>query len=71
MNSLQFGKWLALEVLGKILRKSPAKERRGPVRDAAYLTGSGRYPARPAASRAGARRLTRDATAACRGRPAI
>lgn len=30
-------KWLARELLVKTLRKPPVKERRGPVRDAAYL----------------------------------
>ena len=39
MNSgFQLRKYLAREVLGKTLRKPPAKERRGPVRDAAYLS---------------------------------
>jgi hypothetical protein len=37
LNNFQLRKYLAREVLGKTLRKPPAKERRGPVRDAAYL----------------------------------
>ena len=37
-SGFQLRKWLAREVLGKTLRKPPAKERRGPVRDAAYLS---------------------------------
>ena len=36
-SGLQLRKWLAREVLGKTLRKPLAKERRGPLRDAAYL----------------------------------
>ena len=37
LTNFQLRKWLAREVLGKTLRKPPAKERRGPVRDAGYL----------------------------------
>jgi len=37
LTNFQLRKYLAREVLGKTLRKPPAKERRGPVRDAAYL----------------------------------
>jgi hypothetical protein len=37
-SAWQLRRWLAREVLGKTLRKPPAKERRGPVRDPAYRT---------------------------------
>jgi hypothetical protein len=37
LTNVQLRKYLAREVLGKTLRRPPAKERRGPVRDEAYL----------------------------------
>jgi hypothetical protein len=36
LNNLQLRKYLAREVLGKTLRKPPAKERRGPERSEPY-----------------------------------
>ena len=37
LTNFQLRKYLAREVLGETLRRPPAKERRGTVRDAAYL----------------------------------